>query len=250
MTTTRTLLTAALTLGLLAPASAQTLILNGKVSTDKTVVVGGKTYVPLNALQSLGIQVSTGSGVTSLTVGKAVASAPGTTTAASTPNNGAGGANQKASVTGCVNEWLFNGIWRLRVTKVEATTDPSGGTLPGYLVTAQVSNGTNKTLTLDQTGIQTGNAYSISFADGNSYNAPTSTSVRYQDKTWAKLLQGSGTLLTFFFFPNDGRTMAQAQANMPQKFLFEVIPSKLEKGLGVGFTVPDPSFRVDLTCKK
>ena len=40
MTTTRTLLTAALTLGLLAPASAQTLILNGKVSTDKTVVVG------------------------------------------------------------------------------------------------------------------------------------------------------------------------------------------------------------------
>ena len=35
MTTTRTLLTAALTLGLLAPASAQTLILNGKVSTEK-----------------------------------------------------------------------------------------------------------------------------------------------------------------------------------------------------------------------
>ena len=88
--------------------------------------MGGKTYVPLSALQSLGIQVSTGSGVTSLTGGKAVAAAPGTTTAASTPNNGAGGANQKASVTGCVNEWLFNGVWRMRVTKVEPVTDPPG----------------------------------------------------------------------------------------------------------------------------
>jgi len=241
MTTTRTLLTAALTLGLLAPASAQTLILNGKVSTDKTVVVGGKTYVPLSALQSLGIQVSTGSGVTSLTGGKAVA-------AASTPNNGAGGANQKASVTGCVNEWLFDGVWRMRVTNVKSVTNPGRGDRPAWGVTVEVRNGTTQTLALYQNGIDYNNAINLSFADGSSMGSASRSA--WQDKVYTKLPQGVGTVHQFIIDPDDSMTMAQLQASPPTKFLFEVIKKVDSSAKGVAFSVPDPSFRVDLTCKK
>jgi|GEM_PF-407674 len=219
------------------------LVLNGNISSEKAISMNGKTYVPLSSLTSLGIKVSSASGTVSLTSSAAIP-------AGNSSSSGAGGANQKASVTGCQNEWLFNGIWRMRVTKMEAATNPSRGNLPGYKVTVQISNGTTQTLTLDQTGIQFGNAYTVNFADGNSYAAPTSTNVAFLDKTTARILQGASTLLEFGFWPDDGRTLEQARTNLPQKFLLEVDPKKLKKDLKVGFTVPDPSFRVDLTCKK
>lgn len=248
MTRTCTLLAAVLTLGLLAPASAQTLILNGKVSPDKTVVVGGRVYVPLSALQSLGIQVSTGSGVTSLTGGKSVAAAPSTTTTASTPNNGAGGANQKASVTGCMNEWLFNGVWRMRVTKVQTTVNPNRGDRPAWGVTIEIKNGTTQTLTMSQNGISYDNAINLSFDDGSSMGSASRSA--WQDKTYTKLPQGVGTVHQFVIEPDDALTMAQLQANPPTKFLFEVAKKVDSSAKGVAFSVPDPSFRVDLTCKK
>ncbi|WP_161881172.1 hypothetical protein [Deinococcus alpinitundrae] len=247
MTRTRTLLAAALTLGLLAPASAQTLILNGNVSADKTVVVGGKTYVPLSALSSLGIQVSTGSGVTSLTGGKAVATAPSTTTAA-TPNNGAGGANQKASVSGCLNEWLFDGVWRMRVTKVQPTVNSGRGDRPAWGVTVEVKNGTTQTLKMSENGIDYNNAINLSFPDGSSMGSAARSA--WQDKVYTKLPQGVGTVHQFIIDPDDSMTLAQLQANPPSKFLFEVVKKVDSSAKGVGFTVPDPSFRVDLSCKK
>ncbi len=239
---TRVLL-AALTLGSL-PAAAQTLILNGKVSADKTVVVGGKTYVPLSALSSLGIQVSTGSGVTSLTGGTAAAA----TASPPSANNGAGGANQKASVSGCLNEWLFNGVWRMRVTKVQPLVNSGRGDRPAWGVTLEVRNGTAQTLKMSQNGIDYTNAIILSFADGSSMGS-ASRSV-WQDKVYTKLPQGVGTVHQFVIDPDDALTMAQLQAAAPTKFLFEVEKKVDSEAKGVGFTVPDPSFRVDLTCKK
>jgi len=232
----------------LAATSSLTLVLNGQISSEKAISVNGKTYVPLSSLTALGIKVSSASGTVSLTSSTVAPSAAGTM--GNSGSSGAGGANQKASVTGCVGEWLFNGIWRMRVTKAEAATNPDRGNLPGYKVTVQLSNGTVQTLTPSDTGIQYGNAYTVAFADGNSYAAPTSTNVAFLDKTTARILQGASTLLEFGFWPDDGRTLEAARANLPQKFLLEVDPKKLKKDLKVGFTVPDPSFRVDLTCKK
>ena len=237
-------LLAALTLSLL-PASAQTLILNGKVSTEKTVVVGGKTYVPLSALQSLGIQVSTGSGVTSLTSGKAATPSGAATPAA---NNGAGGVNQKASVSGCLNEWLFDGVWRMRVTKVQPVLNAGRGDRPAWGVTVEIKNGTTQTLKMSQNGIDYTNAINLSFADGSSMGS-ASRSV-WQDKVYTKLPQGVGTVHQFVIDPDDSLTMAQLQASPPTKFLFEVEKKVDSDAKGVGFTVPDPSFRVDLTCRK
>jgi len=227
----------------LAATSSLTLILNGKISSDKAISVNGKTYVPLSALSSLGIKVSSGSGAVSLTSGPTTS-----TPAGNSGSSGSGGANQKNSVEGCLNEFLFNGVWRLRVKALEVITDPNRGDFPGYAVTVELRNGTPKTLTPVEGGIDANNAFTLNFADGNSLAYSYGTD--WVDKAFAKIVQGSGTVFTFKIYPEAKLTLEQAKANLPQKFLFEVNPDKLKKDLGVGFTVKDPSFRVDLTCKK
>ncbi|WP_293912295.1 hypothetical protein [Deinococcus sp.] len=224
-------------------ALAQTLILNGKVSTEKVLTVGGKVYVPLSALPSLGVQVSSGGGVLSLTGGKAAV-------AATAPSSGTGGANQKASVTGCLNEWLFNGVWRLRATKVEPVTDPPGSYNygDGWAVTIEARNGVTQTITLDDVGVVYNGAVNLTFADGDSWGK----SVRdgWQDKTYTKLPQGAGFLYTFKLYPDAKLERAEVLARPPQKLLIENLKKITDRYKGVAFTVPDPSFRVDLTCKK
>jgi hypothetical protein len=46
---------------------------------------------------------------------------------------------------GCMNQWMFNGIWRVRVTKVDPLPDNSGKQV-GWLVTEQWRNGTDRKL--------------------------------------------------------------------------------------------------------
>ena len=221
----------------------QTLILNGKVSTEKVVTVGGKVYVPLSALPGLGIQVSSGSGVLSLSSGKAAVTA-------TAPGSGAGGANQKASVTGCLNEWLFNGVWRMRATKVEPVTDPPGSYNygDGWAVTVEVRNGTAQTITLDDVGVVYDGAINLAFADGDSWGK--STREGWQDKTYTKLPQGAGFLYIFKMYPDSKLDRAAVLAKPPQKLLIENLKKITDRYKGVAFSVPDPSFRVDLTCKK
>ncbi|SMB81633.1 hypothetical protein [Deinococcus hopiensis] len=230
-----TLLLAALT----SAASAQTLFLNGKPSPEKPVVLNGKTYVPVTVLPALGVPVNI--------VGSVVRLGTGSAASPNAQGNGAGGAGQKASVEGCVNEWLFNGIWRLRVTKVDRVQDQYYG--EGWGVTMEIRNGTTETLTMDNAGIIYNGAVEIDFADGNSWSK--SWREGWQDKTYAKMLQGGGTVYQFKIFPESKMDAAAVSAYAPQKFQLEVEKKvRADRGVKVGFTVPDPSFRVNLTCRK
>ncbi|MFC3859807.1 hypothetical protein ACFOPQ_03390 [Deinococcus antarcticus] len=204
------ILPAALPTALAAPV---TLTLNGQPTTLNTTVLGGKTYILLDDLK------------------KAL--------------TGAGGANQKASVEGCVGEWLFNGIVRMRVTKVEVTHQDKGDTYPGYAITAEFKNGVNETITLDDVGLVYNNAKTVTFADGNSWS--DSRAGGWQDKTYAKIQQGGGTVMNFRIYSEEQYQTGQA-VPAPQKFLVEV---KNKSGsTKARYTVPDPSFRVNLTCRK
>lgn len=197
-----------------ALAAPVTLTINGQPTTLNTTVMNGKTYILLDDLK------------------KAL--------------TGAGGANQKASVEGCMNEWLFNGIVRMRVTKVEATYQDKGDAYPGYAITAEFKNGSNETIRLDDVGMIYNNAASVTFADGDSWS--DSRGGGWQDKTYAKIQQGAGTVFTFRIYSEQ-----QLQKDQPvpaaQKFLLEV-QNKIASGVKARYTVPDPSFRVNLTCKK
>ena len=57
---------------------------------------------------------------------------------ASVPAHGAANTTQE----GCMNQWLFNGVWRVRVTKVEPFMD--GGQQAGWQVTESWRNGTTQ----------------------------------------------------------------------------------------------------------
>lgn len=203
-------------LALLATATAlaapTTLVLGGQSVSLNTTVIGGVTYVRLAEL-------------------KAALAAQG-------------GANAKASVEGCVNEWLFNGIERLRVTKVQPVRDRDYG--DGWGVTAEIRNGAPETLTLDDAGIVYNGAVSLAFADGNSWSKSWRSG--WQTKTYARMQQGTGTLYEFQIFPESRQDAAAVAAYVPQKFLLEV--GQKSDRVKTSFTVSDPSFRVDLTCRR
>lgn len=198
-----------------ALAAPVTLNTNGQPVTVNTVVIGGVPYVRLDDLQ------------------KALAAA--------------GGANQRSSVEGCVNEWLFNGIWRLRVTDVQPTTNPSRGDWPGYAVKVEVRNGINQTITPEQGGLKANNAISLSFPDGNQWTYDMDTA--WVDKAFGKLQPGSGLTYTFKIYPAERLNLADVKASAPSKFLLEV-KTKLDPAVKARFTVPDPGFRVNLGCRK
>lgn len=196
-----------------AVAAPVTLSTSGQPVTVNTVVIGGVTYVKLTDLK------------TALTA--------------------QGGANAKASVSGCVNEWLFNGIWRMRVTKVQTVKDEDYG--DGWGVTIEIKNGATQTLKLDDAGVVYNGAVNLTFPDGNSW--AKSWRKGWQDKTYAAMPQGTGAVYEFQIFPETRMDKAAVTAYAPQKFLMDVAKEK-DDYVKASFSVPDPSFRVDLTCKK
>jgi hypothetical protein len=227
-----------LTLALsLAFVSAQnyTVVINGQVAQDKAVVINGQTYLPLSTLNSLGVTWSLDGTV--LTLG----------TAQST----VGGANQRASVEGCLGETLFNGIWRIKVTDlVPLARDP--GTImetPGWGLTVELRNGALGTLMPVDTGVDgTGQGIQLAFADAQTLNVDP---LGVQTLTFASLPQGGVvTQQLEFWYPYD---TDPSTIQTPVKFLFQINPAGFEdaiksRGGGAYYSTPSPSFRISLDC--
>jgi len=182
------------------------LVINGQASNAKAIVVNGQSYVPVSALQALGITTSLSGSTLNLS------------------NQAAGGANQRASLEGCLNEWLFNGIWRARVTKVEAI-EVFG--LKGWGVTLEMRNGTNRTLEPGQTGVRDSSGLSLVFADGSTANINASALSReYEGELrYKQIPQGAAVIYQIKF--------DAAKAEAPTKLLLEIDPSRLQRDLGV-----------------
>jgi hypothetical protein len=218
------------TLGLaLAAGSSYSLVINGQVFGDQAIVVGGKTYVPLSALKSLGVNSSLKG--TTLTLGN-----PGSTA----QNATAGGANQRASLEGCVGETLFNGIWRLTVTSTKPISRYNGQQ-PGYSLSLEWKNGAKVTTDALNTGIKSLN---LALEDGTVLVTDDA-----QNLTSKTLPQGAGVALNLAFYAQSG-TNADTLSK-PSKFLIEIDPKVLgNTGVAAAYTAPNPSFRVRLDCQK
>lgn len=194
-----------------ALAAPLTVNLNGKSVTLNTTVISGVPYIKAADLQ------------------KALAAG----------NTAAGGANQIAATDGCINEWLFNGIWRMRVTKLDIDSNERR-----YTVTVEVRNGSNESFTLSQVGMSYGNALMLIFPDGDSVS--TGPSDKFER---TQMIPGTGFIdVVAFGRPTNAPENQPLPA--PQKFMLEVKRSERSSYMKSNFTVPDPSFRVDLTCKK
>lgn len=222
----------------LAAGTQYSIIVGGQVAPDKAIVVNGQTYVPLSALKLLGIN-STLKGTT-LTLG-----GPGTTA-----NQTPGGANQRPSLEGCLGETLFNGIWRLKVTRLEAIKRDPGTPLeaPGWGLTVELRNGARGTLVpAADTGVR---GSMVAFADAQTLSAEP---LSEQKLTYANLPQGGVvTAQLRFYYPYD---IDRAKVQKPVKFLFEINPKGFEDAIrrragGASYTTPTPSFRVRLDCQR
>lgn len=210
----------------LAATSSVKFYINGQKNALDAIVVNGKTYVPVSALKAAGLDIS------------ATASAVNLKLAAAGANTG--GANQMTALEGCVNQTLFNGVWRMKVTSV---TQGEVNGRQGWLVGVQMSNGTPRPQYVYGTGLSNSNeAYTLATPDGDT--GVWSTFYTLNDFADRNVPQGALFNYTFKFFPvsNDNTTA-------PTKFLMRVNTQYINKK-EVPYSVPDPSFRIDLTCKK
>ncbi|GIW32823.1 hypothetical protein [Meiothermus sp.] len=200
------------------------LVVNGQAQSSKAIVVGGQTYVPLSALRALGVTAAVSGNTVSLS------------------GSPAGGADQRASLEGCLNEWLFNGIWRARATRVESFDD---GGLKGWAIDFEVRNATNRTLEAWNAGFKDSSSLTLAFADGSTQRMEGNALAResYEAKIYnAAIPQGSGVTTKLKFTSN--------RTDAPTKLLIEMDTNSIKQKYNLAFSSPNPSLRFKLDCTK
>jgi hypothetical protein len=187
------------------------LMINGKAAKSAPIRVKDKLYVPVEALKEAGLSVSV---------------ANDTVTLAFTKSSSEGGANQQDGQEGKVGEWLFNGIWRLKVISFEKRFEGEG---PGYKAIIEVKNGTKfGGYSLAGTGWA---GITLVLEDGNAV-AALSDAVGLRD---AGLAQGAGVTETVVFETDS--------TSKPQRIILRLDPKGLE-GTPLKYAVANPSFRI------
>jgi hypothetical protein len=222
---------AGLALGVVALAQTVQRSLNvvvaGKPAAGKAIVVQNETYVSLKALGALGIK----------------GSASGNTLTLSATTQG--GANQLGAVEGCVGQDLFNGMLRLKVLGISRLeTLPDWGNFKGWAIQVEAKNGTSERLQPQDMGLIMA---SIVRANG-SLQAATGTGVETRD--WDKLRYTDllpGATVNHFIKFIDSESAPDA---LPTKLVLDVDVAKVKPKINAKFNVKEPSFRIDLTCKK
>jgi hypothetical protein len=213
----------------LAASSSLRLLVNGAAQKTPAIVQNGKTYIPLEVLTKAGIKAV----VTKTEVRLELPQA-------------AGGSNQRTSLEGCLGETLFNGVWRIRASKLEAIK--KDGFIPGWGIMLEVKNGSPATITPVDAGFDgTGQGMQLAFANASTLGVDP---YDVQKITFASLPPGgSVTHQAKFYYP---ASTPESAVQKPTKLLLEIGKTigDSTRAKGVGFTVPNPSLRVRLDCQK
>jgi hypothetical protein len=214
----------------LAASLTLKLSINGATSSTPAIVQNGKTYIPLESLQKAGVKAIISKTEIKLEL-------PGFV----------GGANQRASLEGCLGETLFNGVWRVKTIKLEPIKND--GDTPGWGLTLEVKNGSKATITPVDAGFDgTGQGIQLAFSDASTLNVDP---YDVQKLTFVSLpAGGSVTQQLKFYYPFG---TLEETVKIPTKFLLEINAKGIgdsTKAKGVAFNVPNPSLRVRLDCKK
>ncbi|WP_395094250.1 hypothetical protein [Armatimonas sp.] len=196
--------------------------INGKAVAGGALVYRGKTYVSIDALKAAGVGVKSTTGGVELTL---------PTAATTSTSTGAGGASQQNGVEGKGGEWLFNGIWRFQVISIEKADPATDGA--GWKAKVEIRNGTK--LGGYAPGGTGWSGLTLVLEDGNSIPA-RSDAPELRD---GGLAQGASNSQTVFF-----ETESKSK---PVRLILRFDPKGLEgTPPSLRFTVPDPSFRVDV----
>ena len=217
----------------LAATTGYKMVIGGKPSSLTATTVNGKPYIPLETLKTLGIAYRLQGNTLTIGGGTGVT---------------AGGANERVSLEGCLNESLFNGVWRIKAGKPVRILRDNATDYPGWGLTLEFRNGTGTTLNSTDAGVSgTGGGIQLAFADANTLSVDP---LDVQKFTFANLPPGGAvTHQLKFFYPYP----APSEIKTPVKFLLEVDPKAIgdsTRAKGVAFSSANPSFRVRLDCTK
>jgi hypothetical protein len=222
----------------LAADTTLKLTINGKASSIPAIVVAGKTYLPLDALEKAGLKVVRSGGALAVTI-------PGSSPSSSP--QAAGGANERASLEGCLGEQLFNGVWRIRASKLERANKDAD--VPGWGLMLEVRNGSKATIMPVDAGFDpTGQGIQLAFDDATTIPVDP---LEVQRLTFASLPPGGAVTQQLKFYHPFGTK--EDAVKTPVKFLLEVNPKGIgdsTRAKGVAFSVPNPSLRIRLDCQK
>lgn len=161
-----------------------------------------------------------------------------------------GGSTQVKAQTGCTNQWLFNGMWRVRVTKV-AFRPAADGYPNGWDVTMQWANGTSfADLQPSMTNKQD---LVLALANGDTLAATATTngSLIEQKLDYHSFPASGQYTYTQSFFSSD----TLDPSNTPAKLLvtFDVAAYKAYNGATGKYwnqKTAGYNYRIDLTCDK
>ncbi len=196
---------------IIASQTTYKLVINGKDSKSGPIMVKDKLYVPIDALKAAGLSVTVDKSTVSIKFPKQTAE---------------GGAYQQDGQEGKLGEWLFNGIWRLRVASFTKREDG-----PGYQAVIEIRNGSKYPgISLAGTGW---NGITLALEDGNSVSA-TSDAVDLRDAGLAQGASFTGTVL----FDTES-------ASKPDRIILRLDPKGLA-GTNMTYSVANPSFRISV----
>lgn len=196
-----------------------TITINGKAVAGKAKVIGGQIYVPLSSLKAGGATATVSAKKLSISW------------------KAEGGVMQTGALEGKVGEWLFNGVWRFRVTSVEEFTE---GDRRGYKVRVELRNGSKfDNLALSGSGFESIKLY---MSDDNALDVANISDLRDPG-----LVQAASLNVTLSFY-DEGDTPRK-----PDRLLLKLNPDESTRKYlsdnGAVFTGLDPSFRVLIAAK-
>jgi hypothetical protein len=163
--------------------------------------------------------------------------------AAATPSPAARSAVTAGAVVGCLDQWLSDGIWRFRVTKIAVKTVEGRR---GYGVTVEIGNESTAVLTPMFTGADAREIV-LQIAGGKRLTTKaTNEAARIADAlSFHELKHGEVLSLELVFLDLKVSEIREK----PMRVVYPVNPAiEAEHRERPQYTVANPSFEVDVTC--
>ncbi len=149
--------------------------------------------------------------------------------------------SQQSDVDGCIGETFFNGIWKFRVASMESSVEDD---YKGYKIIVEFRNASNKKISLRDVGVTTDTERLFYLVLESEKTLVPAYKIPYWSEEASKVIPQGALIRYESFF------RIYSNTSKPSKLLVDIDPTSLPKNLGLSYTVANPGFKVDLTCKK
>jgi hypothetical protein len=156
-----------------------------------------------------------------------------------------GGSTEIAAVPGCMNQWVANGIWRVRATAIgpDNNGDPTSPQI-GWMVTEEWTNLTHQPLEPSDT-LDTDQHLIMASGNDVASSNTTGTSLNQQQLDFHTIAPG-----TTFTYQQRFRWANFSADDKPVKMLFTFDAATEAKNPNRPHYTSPADFRIDLTCSK